>query len=160
LIPNILLAQQETQRDSYKELIGTWVNEQKGEGEIPSQILKYVFGISESGEWFSEFYWMVKRTQDNEYITVAAVIGSLSIEQNVLKLKTTKAGSQLGANGYQDIYKEIKWFANDDVRFSMVPQQSEYYFQINGNLLEMKSDDNQDGDYDDEGETTVFTKKE
>ena len=139
-------------------LIGTWVMEIKGEGEIPSQMMKYVFRNDDSDGNVCEFHWLFKRSPDKEYITVGVEYGYLKVGSKIFQSKTFKAGSQQVQPMEMKFDDTIKWYYPGDDRYEQFPKGQTARYEIQGNKLIIKNDDNGDGDYDDEGELQVYIK--
>ena len=140
-----------------EELAGTWELKTPGEGEIPSQIFKWIFCTSEAGNDIAEFHWLLKRIEDKAYITVFVVKGNLTVDHNIFTLSAFTTGSQQ-VNEKLEFYEEIKWFSEGDPKFDRYPKQESHYFLIEGDKLKVQDDFNGDGDFDDKEETTIYTK--
>lgn len=140
-----------------EELAGTWELKVPGEGEIPSQIFKWIFYTNDLGNDIAEFHWLFKRTVDKAFISVFVVKGNLIVENDVFTLSTFMTGSQQ-VDSKLEFYEEIKWFSEGDPKFDRYPKQESHYFLIEGNKLKVQDDFNGDGDFDDEEATTIYTK--
>ncbi len=139
------------------DLAGTWELKVPGEGEIPSQIFKWIFYTNESGNDIAEFHWLFKRTDDKAYISVFVVKGNLMVNHKVFTLSTFTTGSQQ-VDAKLEFYEEIKWYSEGDPKFDRYPKQESHNFLVEGNKLKVQDDINGDGDFDDKEETTIYTK--
>lgn len=140
-----------------EEMAGTWQLNLPGEAEIPSQIFKWVFYTNESGNDIAEFHWLFKRIEDKDYITVFVVKGNLVVTQDVFTLSTFSTGSQQ-VDGKLEFYEEIKWFSEGNPKFDRYPKKESHFFDIEANKLKVQDDLNNDGDFDDKDESTIYTK--
>ncbi|WP_340114286.1 hypothetical protein [Maribellus mangrovi] len=140
-----------------EEMAGTWELKVPGEGEVPSQIFQWIFYSNDSGENIAEFHWLFKRIEDLDYLTVFAVKGNLVVDHNVFTLSTFTTGSQQ-IGGKLEFYEEIKWFTEGDPKFDRYPKHESHFFEIEANKLKVQDDFNGDGDFDDQEETTIYTK--
>ena len=141
-------------------LLGSWVIEQPGEGQVPSQIFRWKFNKKTQKQGECEFYWMFKRQEDKEYITVAVAVYDFHVVASKIYGKMTKAGSQQKQAMVMEFYDEVKWYNPGDEfydKFGMKEINTE--FVIKNNLLNLLEDNNGDGDYDDEGESQSYAKE-
>ena len=75
-------------------LLGSWVIEQPGEGQVPSQIFRWKFNKKTQKQGECEFYWMFKRQEDKEYITVAVAVYDFHVVASKIYGKMTKDRAQ------------------------------------------------------------------
>lgn len=143
------------------QLIGSWVIDQPGEGQIPSQIFRWKFKKTTSNKGECEFHWLFKRQEDPEYITVGVAVYDFYIIGNRIKGEITKAGSQQKQAMVMEFYDEIKWYLPGDEyyeKFGMKEINSEY--EIKENVLILFEDNNKDGDYEEDGEVQKYLREE
>jgi len=140
-------------------LLGSWVINQKGEGQIPSQIMRWKFSKTSSTEGESEFYWLFKRQEDKEFITVAVIVGSLQVKNDEFYSTMKKVGSMQKEPMVLEFYDTVKWYFPGDSLFEKTPKESSYHFEIKEDALILSMDYNKDGDFDDQGETQQYTKE-
>jgi len=141
------------------DLIGSWVIIQKGEGQVPSQIFRWIFTNSEIKQGISEFHWLFKRLEDKDFITVAAIVGNLTVKNNKFFSTSTKVGSMQKEPMVMEFYETVKWYFPGDPMFEKFPKEESYYFEIIGDVLKLKQDNNQDGDFTDEGEVQEYMRE-
>lgn len=144
LLTTLLFSQSKT-KDLEKisdQLIGTWEIDLPGEGEIPSQIFRWVFNKSTEDKGESEFHWLFKRKEDLKYITVGVFISDFSVEGSTLRTSLKKVGSMQKELGKMDFYDEVKWHYPGDALFSKSPQEGYYTFEITENVLLLKEGNN------------------
>ena len=144
LLSTLLFSQNET-RDLEKipdQLFGTWELNLPGEGEIPSQIFRWIFKkrIEDKGE--SEFHWLFKRKEDLKYITVAVLVSDFFVDANTIRTRLIKAGSMQKELMQMDFYNEVKWYYPGDPMFSKFHQEEFYIFEIKENALFLKEENN------------------
>ncbi|WP_370480324.1 hypothetical protein [Tamlana flava] len=140
LLATLLFSQSETKNIEKipDELIGKWEIDLPGEGEIPSQIFRWIFKktIEDKGE--SEFHWLFKRKEDLKYITVAVMVSDFSVEGNIIRTSLIKAGSMQKELMQMDFYDEVKWYYPGDSMFIKFHQEEFYIFEIKENVLLLK----------------------
>ncbi|MTK52947.1 hypothetical protein [Paludibacter sp.] len=98
------------------------------------------------------------------FIDYMKLNGTMAVSGNTMNLKTTEIGvSTFDLRGYPTgsiiMYKE-----GSDIFTSLFSQtgQSQAFksvYEISGSKMTLKTDNNNDGDYTDAGETTVYTKE-
>lgn len=141
------------------DLIGSWVIMQKGEGQVPSQIFRWIFTNSEMNKAKSEFHWLFKRLEDKDFITVAALVGILTVKNNKFFSTTTKVGTMQKEPMVMEFYETVKWYFPGDPMFEKFPKEESHYFEIIGDVLKLKQDNNLDGDFNDEGEVQEYMRE-
>jgi len=119
-------------------LIGTWELDLPGEGEIPSQIFRWVFNKKSGDKGESEFHWLFKRKEDLKYITVAVMVSDFFVEGNTITTSLIKAGSMQKEAMQMDFYDEVKWYYPGDPMFGKFHQGEDYIFEIKENALFLK----------------------
>ena len=142
-----------------ENLIGSWVIEELGEGQIPSQIFRWKFSKLTQKTCESEFHWLFKRQEDSDYITVAVLVSDLHVKGDKFFTKTKKAGSMQKEPGKMEFYGVIKWHLPGDDLFEKYPKEGSNLFKIKGDVLILQEDHNGDGDFEDEGETQKYMKE-
>lgn len=140
LISTLLLSQSETKNIEKipDELIGKWEIDLPGEGDIPSQIFRWVFNKTSGDIGESEFHWLFKRKEDLKYITVAVMVSDFFVEGNTIKTSLIKAGSMQKELMQMDFYDEVKWYYPGDPMFSKFHQAEFYIYEIKENVLFLK----------------------
>lgn len=141
------------------DLYGTWVLELPGEGEVPSQQMKFVFHKNQTTSGTSEFWWNVKWTGASDYTTIGVTKGIFTLDEDEITVKLTRAGSQQ-KEPMSDIFLDsIVWYGPDDELFGKFPREEKYTFRLEKNTLFILEDENGDGDTDDEGEASAYIRK-
>jgi hypothetical protein len=141
------------------ELLGSWVFNQKGEGQTPSQIMRWKFSKINSTEGETEFYWLFKRQEDKDFITVAVMVGSLQVKNDEFYSTIKKVGSMQKEPMVMEFYDTVKWYFPGDSLFEKTPKESSYHFEIKEDALILSTDYNKDGDFNDQGEIQQYTKE-
>ena len=141
------------------DLIGSWVIMQKREGQVPSQIFRWIFTNSEMNKGESEFHWLFKRLEDKDFITVAALVGKLNVKNDKFFSTTTKVGTMQKEPMVMEFYETVKWYFPGDPMFEKFPKEESRYFEIIGDVLKLKQDNNLDGDFNDEGEVQEYMRE-
>jgi len=154
LLTTLLFSQSKT-KDLEKipdQLLGTWELDLPGEGQIPSQIFRWVFKktIEDKGE--SEFHWLFKRKEDLKYITVAVLVSDFFVDGNSFRTSLIKAGSMQKEQMQMEFYDEVKWYYPGDPMFGKFHQEEFYTFEIKENALFLKEGNN--------GEVQEYTRVE
>lgn len=136
-----LLFSQSNTKDLEKipdQLLGSWELNLPGEGEIPSQIFKWVFKKTIEDKAESEFHWLFKRKEDLKYITVAVLVSDFYVESNTIRTSLIKAGSMQKELVQMDFYDEVKWYYPGDPMFGKFHQEEFLIFEIKENALFLK----------------------
>ena len=142
-------------------LLGSWIIEQSGEGQVPSQIFRWKFSKIDSKKGECEFHWLFKRQEDKDYIAVAILVSDFSVNESEISTNLTKVGSMQKEPMKMEFYNEVKWHFPGDSLFEKTDnKQSTFSYEIENNMFIVKEDYNKDGDFDDEGETRKYLKEE
>ncbi len=157
----ILMHENQGIKEIPDQLIGSWVMDQPGEGQIPSQILRWEFKKTSSNNGECEFYWLFKRQDDLKYITVAVLVSDFTVVNNTIRTSLTKVGSMQKEPMKMEFYDEVKWHYPGDSFFEMKDNKEGILsFKIKDNVLTFYEDHNKDGDYEDEGEVQKYFREE
>ncbi len=124
------------------QLTGTWEIVLPGEGEIPSQIFRWVFNKTSGNNGESEFHWLFKRKEDPKYITVAVLVSDFFVDGNTIRTSLIKAGSMQKELMKMEFYDEVKWYYPGDPMFGKFHQEEFYIFEIKENALLLKEGNN------------------
>ncbi len=125
------------------QLTGTWEIDLPGEGEIPSQIFRWVFNKTTGNNGESEFHWLFKRKEDPKYITVGVFVSDFSVQGNAIRTSLKKVGSMQKELMQMEFYDEVKWHYPGDDLFTKSPQKGFYQFEIKENILLLKEGNNE-----------------
>lgn len=125
-----------------EQLIGTWEINLPGEGEIPSQIYRWIFNKITNNKGESEFHWLFKRQEDLKYITVGVFVSDFFVEDNTFKTSLKKVGSMQKELMKMEFYDEVKWHYPGDELFAKSPQNGFYTFEVNEGELMLKEGNN------------------
>ena len=156
-----LFSQNDDGNDIPDDLMGNWVIEQPGEGEIPSQIFRWKFSKTNSKTGECEFHWLFKRQEDKNFITVGILVSDFSVNNNEISTKLTKVGSMQKEPMKMSFYDEVKWYYPGDSLFEKTDsKESTFQYEIKDNKFIVLEDHNNDGDYEDEGEFQKYSKEE
>ena len=143
LLTTVLFSQNKTDAHEKipEQLNGTWEIDLPGEGDIPSQIFRWVFKktTEEMGE--SEFHWLFKRKEDPKYITVGVFVSDF-VDGNTIRTSLIKAGSMQKELMKMEFYDEVKWYYPGDPMFGKFHQEEFYIFEIKENALLLKEGNN------------------
>jgi hypothetical protein len=124
--------------------------------------MKDVMTLSESG--FSDLYQYYNPTT-NKYIDYLKLGGLLSVSGSSMTIKATEIGvssfdMMTGLpTGSITVYKEGSSQFENVFSQSGQPRTQKAEYSITGNKMTVKTDNNNDGDYTDEDETTVYTRQ-
>jgi len=144
-----------------EQLIGSWVLDQPGEGQIPSQIFRWKFKKITSNEGECEFHWLFKRQEDPEYIAVGILVSDFSVVDNTIRTSLTKVGSMQKKPMKMEFYDQVKWYYSGDSLFEMTDdKKGVFLFEIKEDVLIIFEDNNKDGDYEDDREVTKYIREE
>jgi hypothetical protein len=141
------------------DLEGDWVYITEGDGEIPTQSLTYVFKKSDESTGEFEFIWSFKINNEGEFVTIAAIAGTMLVDSAGIHTTTQKAGSQQDEPLSDTFNDEITWYSPGDPMYEKFPKEAHYGFEFEDDLLVLKEDFNRDGDSDDRGEHTKYSRK-
>ncbi|WP_242086491.1 hypothetical protein [Aestuariivivens sediminis] len=144
LLTTVLFSQNKT--DAHEkipdQLLGTWELDLPGEGDIPSQIFRWVFNKTTDNTGESEFHWLFKRKKDPKYITVGVFVSDFNVQGNAIGTRLKKVGSMQKELMQMEFYDEVKWHYPGDDLFTKSPQKGFYIFEIKENLLLLKEGNN------------------
>lgn len=158
----VLLASCSNDDDNNPEYAGTWVTTFTSTEDGNSIQIKDVMTLTQSG--FSDLYQVYNPTT-SKYTDYIKLSGSLAVSGSTMTVKATEIGVSSFdlTTGYPTgtitSYKEGS--SQFESLFTLTGQaktfKSEY--SISGNKLTLKTDNNNDGDYTDANETTVYTRE-
>ena len=139
------------------ELVGTWVHIE-AEGGEDRLIIEEVADKIGRFEW----YWNVQLEEDAGFVTVLAVKANFVIKANRIVATVTLCGSQLIEFEDDQVLDEIVWYSPEDEEWEWFDFYEDIYidFELKNDQLIIKEDGNDDGDYDDEDEQTIFIKQD
>lgn len=140
------------------EIVGDWVNESlvtwPQQDEIISLNLKKCDLLIGS----FDFLWIEEYPEENHMTVGAAAKGTFVFKSNKLIFSPTDFGSEIDIDTFE-ILDTTKWYTPGDPEFQLFEFFPPVKYECKGNSLILKVDENNDGDYDDEGESFVFVRK-
>ena len=141
---------------------GTW--EATGTMNVNSIIMEMKDIMTLSTNTFSDI-GQIKNPDTNEWINLIGLKGSISVNGNIMNV----AIMEIGMSAFDMITGmptgNIVYYKDGQSQFSSLLSQSgmektfNSEYSISGNNLTLKTDNNNDGDYNDENEVTVYTKQ-
>jgi hypothetical protein len=144
------------------DYVGTWVA--TGTLTEDTLILEMKDVMTFSKNTFSDI-WQIKDPDTNEWIDFFGLKGTISLSGNIMNV-TIK---EIGMSTFDMISGmptgNIVYYNDSQNQFSTLISQSgmaatfESEYTITGNNLTLRTDNNDDGDYNDENEVTIYTKE-
>jgi hypothetical protein len=107
----------------------------------------------------------IKNTSTNEWINLIGLKGSISINENIMNVTVTEFGLSTFDMITGIPTGNIVYYKDNQSEFSSLISQSgmkstfKSEYSVSGNNLTLKTDNNNDGDYNDENEGTIYTKQ-
>lgn len=141
------------------ELEGTWVRDLPEDGE------RYIFTFEkvDNENGLIDHIWLLKFPDPEVFNIHFAAKGSFTIKDNELIVTLEQIGAEITMwiNEDETLHDTTKWFYPGDPEFdNFEPENEQLFFELSGNMLTLTADSNGDGDFNDEGETTFFTRQE
>jgi hypothetical protein len=140
------------------EIVGDWVNESLATWPQQDEIISFNFNKIDLLNGSFDFLWIKEYPEENHMTVVAAAKGTFVFKSNKLIFTPTEFGSEIHPDTFE-ILDTTKWYTSNDPEFQLFEFFPPVKYECQGNSLILKVDDNNDGDYDDDGETIVFLRK-
>lgn len=148
-----------TGKRNFSGLGGEWVLKYKREGEVPGQIFswKFVPENRQSGNY--EFYWKADYPVKGKFVVITGEKGTYRIKDDILFPVTKNFGSQQAEPMSDIFYDSVKWYSPGDPQFELFQATDSIGFNLKGDVLLLKIDNNGDGDWEDDDEITEFSRQ-
>jgi hypothetical protein len=157
----MLLSSCKKDGDVNPDYVGTWISyEIVTEDGITMNIKDIMTFTKEGFNDLGQIYY----PSEGKYMDVTKMYGTISVNGNIMNVKITEIGiSRLNMNeiptGTIVTYKEGSSQYNQLFIQTGQPKSFESEYVVLGNKMTIKTDNNNDGDYTDANETTVYTKQ-
>jgi hypothetical protein len=106
----------------------------------------------------------VKNPETNTWIDLMGLKANISVDKNKIDVTVKEVGlSELDLDGMPT--GDITYYSDEDMEFEAILAEVELEqhflgeYSVSGDQLTLKSDDNNDGDFNDEGEIEVYTRE-
>ena len=137
------------------DYVGTWVSDSSVDGLTAKE------SIVLTSNSFSDLYQVNTGTAWVDYMLVK---GSISVNKQLMTIVLTEIGLAFDSETGDPTGTMVTYKAGTDF-FDLILQESgqaptfKSEYSVSGNTLTLKTDNNEDGDYLDEGETVTYTKQ-
>lgn len=142
------------------ELVGTWIweaTELYGIGHTREYILMS-FSKEDSKNGLFEQNQIADWQAENVFHVLEGTKGTFTVNKDIMYLVATHFGSEIGLDDVT-IYDTTMWWNQEDPEFDNFEFTNKYGFEVIGNSLIIKTDGNNDGDFnDEEDDTSILTK--
>jgi hypothetical protein len=160
-VPVIMLSSCSKNDEVNADYIGTWSAAVTVSESGNSLQCKDKITFTQSG--FSDLL-QLRDPSTGKYIDYMKLNGAMNVSGNAMNIKVTEIGvSSFDVTGYPTgsiiMYKEGSSIFTSLFEQTGQPQTFKSVYEISGSKLTLKTDNNNDGDYTDAGETTVYTKE-
>lgn len=140
------------------EIVGRWVNESLVAWPQQDKIISMNLEKSDVFTGSFDMLWIEEYPEENHMTVAVAAKGTFVFKSNKLIFTPTDFGSEIHPDTYE-ILDTTKWYTPSDPEFQLFEFFPPVEYECVGNTLALKADDNNDGDYDDEGESLVFVRE-
>lgn len=160
-VPVIMLSSCSKDDEVSADYMGTWSADVTVSESGNSIQCKDKYTFTQSG--FSDLL-QLRDPSTGKYIDYMKLNGTMSVSGNAMNMKVTEIGvSSVDVTGYPTgtiiMYKEGSSVFTSLFSQSDLPQAFKSVYEVSGSKMTLKTDNNNDGDYTDDGETTVYTKE-
>jgi hypothetical protein len=160
-VPVIMLSSCSKDDEVSADYMGTWSAVVTVSESGNSIQCKDKFTFTQSG--FSDLL-QLRDPSTGKYIDYMKLNGSMTVSGNALNMKVTEIGvSTFDVAGYPTgsiiMYKEGSSVFTSLFSQTGQSQNVKSVYEVSGSKMTLKTDNNNDGDYTDDGETTVYTKE-
>jgi hypothetical protein len=160
-VPVIMLSSCNKNDEVNADYIGTWSAVATVTESGNSLRCKDKMTLTQSG--FSDLLQICDPTT-GKYIDWMKLNGAMSVSGNAMTMKVTEIGvSSVDVTGYPTgsliMYKEGSSTFTSLFEQADKPKAFKSVYEVSGSKLTLKTDNNNDGDFTDAGETTVYTKE-
>lgn len=160
-VPVIMLSSCSKNDEVNADYVGTWSAVATISESGNSIQCKDKFTFTQSG--FSDMFQLCDPTT-GKYIDYLKLSGTMIVSDNAMNMKATEIGvSTTDVTGYPTgtiiMYKEGSSVFTSLFSQTGLSQTNKSIYEVSGSKMTLKTDNNNDGDYTDAGETTVYTKE-
>jgi len=144
------------------DYVGTWVA--TGTISVDTVIMEMKDIMTFSTNTFSDI-GQIKNPDTNAWINLIGLKGSISVNGNIMNVAITEIGMSAFDMLTGMPTGDIVYYKDSQSQFSSLLSQSgmkktfKSEYSISVNYLTLKTDNNNDGDYNDENEVTIYTKQ-